>query len=317
MLDRWSVKIRSEAMKGELCERDWVAKGFHEMNEIDIDYYFYSFFGKSAGEGMPRGCVESLNFLFFFEGRIQFLSAEPLYLIAKKFGVFFLLIWLNSTKPSDPHLLLLLFFHSFFFWNVITRQLFLCFSWWWLSFFSLFSFFPLSIFASSFLLIIIVKFRGSDDSCRMLTYSKSWRSIRSRTGSLYTRARNRLTSSFRGGTKPDKLTVDGMEFDDSAVRNSIGGTEHKHMSNAAYTTRFMCFYSAMANEFINIWEWEVCVCVWNRSCRLWWIKKFDSAATKNVFDMTLFQREISHNCHRFDGLEWRVWWPRGTQNRKK
>lgn len=85
------------------------------MNEIDIDYYFYSFFGKSAGEGMPRGCVESLNFLFFFEGRIQFLSAEPLYLIAKKFGVFFLLIWLNSTKPSDPHLLLLLFFHSFFF----------------------------------------------------------------------------------------------------------------------------------------------------------------------------------------------------------
>eukprot|EP00081_Caenorhabditis_elegans_P000362 NP_001021501.2 Uncharacterized protein CELE_F55C7.7 [Caenorhabditis elegans] len=41
----------------------------------------------------------------------------------------------------------------------------------------------------------------------MLTYSKSWRSIRSRTGSLYTRARNRLTSSFRGGTKPDKLTV--------------------------------------------------------------------------------------------------------------
>uniref|UniRef100_A0A1I7WT81 SH3 domain-containing protein n=1 Tax=Heterorhabditis bacteriophora TaxID=37862 RepID=A0A1I7WT81_HETBA len=31
----------------------------------------------------------------------------------------------------------------------------------------------------------------------MLTYSKSWRSIRSRTGSLYSRARTKLASSFR------------------------------------------------------------------------------------------------------------------------
>ena len=34
----------------------------------------------------------------------------------------------------------------------------------------------------------------------MLTYSKSWRSIRSRTGSLYSRARTKLTASFRASS---------------------------------------------------------------------------------------------------------------------
>ncbi|CAI2304098.1 unnamed protein product [Caenorhabditis sp. 36 PRJEB53466] len=54
---------------------------------------------------------------------------------------------------------------------------------------------------------------------KMLGYSKSWRSLRSRTGSLYTRARNRLTSSFRGGTKPENLAV--AEFDDSTQSSEV------------------------------------------------------------------------------------------------
>ncbi|CAB3408480.1 unnamed protein product [Caenorhabditis bovis] len=73
----------------------------------------------------------------------------------------------------------------------------------------------------------------------MLTYSKSWRSIRSRTGSLYARARNRLTSSFRGGTMPEKATgkeevhtrhdYDAQSSEVWVVASDFDGTANGHL----------------------------------------------------------------------------------------